>query len=93
MTIVFPVRVESGEIVEVLMSMKKRGFGEGYWNGLGGKFNPELDSSVEDTPVRESEEEARIKITRLEKVGTLDFAFPSNPDWDQKARISLAYEW
>ena len=40
---------------EVLLAMKKRGFGEGKWNGVGGK--PNAGESIEEVAVRETKEE------------------------------------
>lgn len=40
---------------EVLLAMKKRGFGVGKWNGVGGKQDPGED--IVDTAIRESQEE------------------------------------
>ena len=57
--------------------MKKRGFGAGRWNGYGGKVKK--GESVEESAVREIEEESRIKVSRLEKMGVIDFEFQKNP--------------
>ena len=38
---------------EVLLAMKKRGFGVGKWNGVGGKQDPGED--IVDTAIRESQ--------------------------------------
>jgi 8-oxo-dGTP pyrophosphatase MutT (NUDIX family) len=37
---------------EVLMAMKKRGFGVGKWNGTGGKLQP--GETVEEAMIREA---------------------------------------
>jgi 8-oxo-dGTP diphosphatase/2-hydroxy-dATP diphosphatase len=58
---------------KVLLGMKKRGFGAGRWNGFGGKVLD--DETIEDSLVREMEEEAGIKIEKFEKVGIMDFTF------------------
>ena len=64
---------------EVLLAMKKRGFGAGRWNGVGGKCLP--GETIEQATVREAEEEIGVKINpvHLEKVATLSFYFPSRP--------------
>ncbi len=55
----------------VLLGMKKRRFGAGRWNGYGGKV---LDGeSIEESLIREVEEEAGVRIQEFEKVGILDF--------------------
>lgn len=59
----------------VLLGMKKRGYGVGKWNGFGGKL--EDGETVMEAAVREMEEECGIKIDTddLELVGILDFQF------------------
>ena len=63
---------------QVLLGMKKRGFGAGRWNGFGGKVSP--GEAIEDAAKRELHEEAGIKIGDLHKVGILEFEFQGNPE-------------
>lgn len=56
---------------KILLAMKKRGHGEGRWNGMGGKVEP--GETIEQGAVREVREEVRIKITLLEKRAELIF--------------------
>lgn len=58
---------------KILLSMKKRGFGKGRWNGYGGKLEDGEDSI--DAAIRETLEEIRIKPTKLERKGLLKFTF------------------
>jgi mutator protein MutT len=58
---------------EVLLGMKKRGFGAGKWNGVGGKV--EAGESVQDAAGRECEEEIGIVPTMLQEVGTIVFQY------------------
>lgn len=62
----------------VLLGLKKRGFGAGKWNGFGGKV--ESAETIEDAAKRELQEEAGIEVEDLEKVGILDFEFKGNPE-------------
>jgi 8-oxo-dGTP pyrophosphatase MutT (NUDIX family) len=55
----------------ILLAMKKRGFGEGRWNGVGGKVEP--GESIEQAMVREAEEEISVTPTAYEKVGDIEF--------------------
>lgn len=63
---------------DVLLGMKKQGFGTGRWNGFGGKV--ELNESIEDAARREVTEEAGVLITDLEKRGVITFTFEHNDD-------------
>ncbi len=65
---------------KVLLGMKKRGFGEGRWNGFGGKVGE--GESIEDATIRELEEEAGILVSKkdLNKRGILEFRFDSEPN-------------
>jgi 8-oxo-dGTP pyrophosphatase MutT (NUDIX family) len=76
---------------EVLLAMKKRGFGAGKWNGVGGKQNPGED--IVDTAVREAEEEIGVKPLNLEKVAIFNYLFPENEGWGQRVHIFTATEW
>ena len=57
----------------ILLGMKKRGFGVGRWNGFGGKVLP--SETIEEAAIREMREESGVTITKMEKVGVLDFSF------------------
>ena len=62
---------------QVLLGMKKRGFGAGRWNGFGGKV--EAGESIEEAARRELREEAGIEAGDLRKAGILTFSFEGNP--------------
>jgi 8-oxo-dGTP pyrophosphatase MutT (NUDIX family) len=55
----------------ILLAMKKRGFGEGKWNGVGGKI--ESEETVEEALVRECQEEIGVTPIDFRKVGYLVF--------------------
>src|SRR5689334_780570 len=67
-TIVFP-RYETS----ILLGMKKRGFGQGWWNGFGGKLKG--NETYEDSARRETLEEAGLYIGKLLNVANLNFYF------------------
>lgn len=67
--------IEEGE---VLLIYKKRGVGEGLYNGPGGKIE-DHDESPRHAAIRETREETRIEVENLEKVGELKFFFGQNP--------------
>ena len=58
----------------VLLGMKKRGFGEGKWNGYGGKLKD--GESLEEAMIREVKEESDIDLIQFEKRGEMKFLFP-----------------
>lgn len=55
----------------ILLAMKKRGFGEGRWNGVGGKV--EAGESIEQAMVRETQEEIGVTPTVYKKVADIRF--------------------
>lgn len=59
--------LQNGE--RVLLGRKKRGFGEGLWNGIGGKVQP--GETIYNTLVRECQEEIGVTPRDCRKVGTL----------------------
>jgi len=63
---------------KVLLGMKKRGFGKGRWNGFGGKV--EKGETVENAAKREIREEAGIEISKMDKLGVVEFEFWGNPE-------------
>ena len=58
---------------QVLLIKKKRGFGKGLWNGVGGKIEP--GEEIEDAARREFEEETSVILGEVEKIGELMFDF------------------
>lgn len=58
---------------EVLLGMKKRGFGKGRWNGFGGKL--EKGETLIEAAKREMLEESGLVIEELEERGCIDFHF------------------
>lgn len=63
---------------QVLLGMKKRGFGAGKWNGFGGKLEP--GETIEEAAQRETLEECGITIDDMEEVGVHEFIFQDKPD-------------
>lgn len=58
---------------KLLLGMKKRGFGEGWWNGFGGKLHD--GESLEQAAFRELKEESGIQAKSVKKKGILQFDF------------------
>jgi 8-oxo-dGTP diphosphatase/2-hydroxy-dATP diphosphatase len=93
-TLCFLITTEAAGELKVCLAMKKRGFGEGLWNGLGGKILPGENDKL--TVFRESFEEARVHLADARKVALLHFYFPDDPakkDWNQDVHVYLADKW
>jgi len=66
---------------KVLLGMKKRGFGAGYFNGFGGKV--EANETIDEAAVRELQEESGVVPLSMEKRGVLTMHFDDNPQpWE-----------
>ena len=75
---------------EVLLAMKKRGFGVGKWNGVGGKPNP--DEDIVETAIRESREEIGVTPIGPAKVAVFKYHFPHD-NFGMQVWIFTATEW
>ncbi|MDQ3064823.1 MAG: 8-oxo-dGTP diphosphatase [bacterium] len=76
----------------VLLAMKKRGFGVGRWNGVGGKL--EQNETVEQAMIRECQEEICVIPTDYEKVAKIIF----HEQYDQEIKellvdVFVAKKW
>ena len=78
---------------QILLAMKKRGFGVGKWNGVGGKVAE--GETVEAAALREMGEEIGIlaKSDDLENIGNIKFHFLNKPEWDQHMHIFFVRNW
>lgn len=78
----------------ILLGVKKMGFGQGKYLGIGGKIIE--GETPEDAVKRETEEEIFVKIKELQKVGKMGFYFPyvDNPQkWTQEVHVFLVTKW
>lgn len=82
-TVVFPVRGD-----KLLLGMKKRGFGAGWWNGFGGKL--ETGETYAENVIRETSEEVGINLQEsgLTHVADLVFRFNSSVDVVTRAYVA-----
>jgi len=73
-SLVFCRKIEGGA-KQILLGMKKRGFGEGKLTGYGGK--KELGESMKECGARELQEECGLVATDLEHCASLEFKMPA----------------
>lgn len=62
----------------ILLGMKKRGFGQGRWNGFGGKVM--AGEKIEDAVKREVGEEIGVVVNEIQKFGRIIFEFQDKTD-------------
>lgn len=91
-TLCFLIKQNQGN-KELLLAMKKRGFGKGKWNGVGGKLDLRKDRDIYETAKRELKEEVGVNATALEKVAILSFYFPYRKEWNQDVHVFFAKKW
>jgi len=77
----------------VLLSMKKRGFGAGNWNGSGGKV--QAGETIEETAFREVKEEIGVIVDskNLEKVGEINYSKNDDSTWGMFVHLFVARSW
>ncbi len=78
---------------QILLAMKKRGFGAGKWNGVGGKVSE--GESIESAAIREMDEEIGVKaeLADLRQVGSIKFYFAENPEFNQHMHVFTLRIW
>jgi len=91
-TLVFLVKKSQGEITDICLAMKKRGFGVNRWNGVGGKVDDQKET-IEEATKRETKEEINVLVKELNKVAELTFYFSDNPAWDQMVHVYFCQNW
>ncbi len=65
---------------KVLLIRKKKGFGTGKYNGVGGKV--ESSETIEEAAIREVKEEVGVLPRKIERAGLVEFYSKTDiPDW------------
>ena len=77
----------------ILLGVKKRGFGKGKLNGIGGKLSP--GETPEEGIHREVFEEIRIRLepTSLRAVANITFWFPFRPEFNHYVHVFVSTKW
>lgn len=76
---------------EILLAMKKRRFGAGKWNGVGGKTEP--GETILAAAIRECREEIGVTPLVPKLVGRLEFFDQSNSDFYHDCYVFVATDW
>lgn len=78
---------------EVLLAMKKRGFGAWFWNGAGWKM--EEGETMEESFIREIKEELWLTISEsdFEKVWINNFYYGDNPDGNFESHVFVVHSY
>jgi 8-oxo-dGTP diphosphatase len=91
-TLCFLLRDRPGS-TEVLLGLKRTGFGIGKIVGIGGHVEPgETDA---EAVVREVWEEVGLEVDQedLDHAGVVEFIFPARPEWNMSCRLFTARQW
>lgn len=85
--------IRDGASPHVLLGKKKRGFGLGKLNGIGGKLEP--GELPEDGIIREVYEEVGLTIPKhaLSFAGQITFRFPFMETFDHFVHVFVATDW
>ncbi|MDB5254504.1 MAG: hydrolase [Parcubacteria group bacterium] len=85
-TLIFCVKED-----QILLAMKKRGFGSGKWNGYGGKV--EETENISSAAVRELKEESNLIAEEkdLKQVAVVNFYFDGEHKFE--CHVFLLKEW
>jgi len=77
---------------EILLAMKKRGFGANRYNGVGGKVDP--GETIEQALIRECQEEINVTPTSYRQVAEHDFIQNEGDDpWRMYVHVYMCDQW
>lgn len=86
-TLLFLIKKDSDKVSDVLLAMKKIGFGAGRYNGVGGKLQD--GETIEEAAARETKEEigVDVDVKNIVKMGEIEFRFEDKVEWNQMVHI------
>jgi mutator protein MutT len=77
---------------QILLAMKKRGFGSDRYNGVGGKIEP--GETIEQALIRECQEEIEVTPTKFYKIAEHDFIQKDGDrPWRMYVHAYMCTEW
>jgi 8-oxo-dGTP diphosphatase len=78
---------------QVLLGIKKEGFGVGKLTAFGGKVEP--GETLAQAAIRELQEETGLRAREqdLLRLGELTFVFPQRPGWSQRVHVFTVSHW
>ena len=78
---------------DVLLGLKRIGFGAGKYVGIGGKVD--AGETVAQAAVRELEEEIGVQVAEQDLIPAahITFLFPAKPAWDLVMHVFLVPRW
>jgi 8-oxo-dGTP pyrophosphatase MutT (NUDIX family) len=76
---------------QILLAMKKRGFGKDRWNGVGGKVD--ANETITAAALRECYEEIGVVPHNLQLAGYLQFFDPTDPAFEHRCHIFTTRSW
>jgi mutator protein MutT len=77
---------------QVLLAMKKRGFGAGKWNGVGGKLEP--GETVEQALIRECQEEIDVTLVTYYRAADIVFnEFVGGVSQQMRVHVFVCRDW
>jgi mutator protein MutT len=77
---------------QILLAMKKRGFGSNRYNGVGGKIEP--GETIEQALIRECQEEIEVTPTKFHKIAEHDFTQKEGDSpWRMYVHAYMCTEW